>query len=84
MGHLAQYLGGLFEALFWLKLVLQRLSHMEPSSEHVDELKRVYRRETGKELSDEQAYDEVRRMIGLAELGLESYFKKMNHKNEPE
>lgn len=49
---------------------------MEPTPERIKQLKDIYKREHGEELSDKRAMEEMRRIIWLAEFALEDYLTR--------
>ncbi len=51
---------------------------MDPSPKRIKQLKEIYKREHGVELSDEDATEEMVRIIKLAELALEDYERQRN------
>jgi hypothetical protein len=58
---------------------------MGPSPKCIKQLKEIYKREHGVELSDEDAYEEMVRIIKFAEFALEDYerqrttYPQVNH-----
>lgn len=55
---------------------------MQISKEQIEEFKRIYKEEYGKELSDEEAYDAAYRVAGFAKLAFDHYVEDKRRKRK--